>query len=232
MNTTIKLLAVVASLAFCGVLHAGYYATIVVTGDPSQWDSIPVTDIQHDTFGTPTTLNITSVKFANDDDWFYILVNFQTAVNPQAISGGGLFLALDNDSDWETGFDIFGLNTIGAEAGWQNDFPFAQTNGVFNSGNLVGGAAGISPYFTETTYQQMRISRAATFESGGLTIFPNDSFNFGFYTAAGEGFVNEFAWGNYEFALPVPEPGTLSLILPFALAGALIARRYRMRRQG
>lgn len=176
------------------------FANIVVDGDFSDWDSIPVTHTDASTDGTP---DIVSVKTANDNDYLYLLVTYSGAVDTNGLNGSpSVFLSLDNDATTTTGFNIYGLGQVGAEISWQNDFPFAQSASSFNLGATVtNGAAGISPYSSNTTQQEYRIARNATYSIGTgpqLPVFPQNLIRLAFWS---DGSASEFAGGfNYVFA--------------------------------
>jgi PEP-CTERM motif len=209
VNTILRNSIFVALLGACVLARnasAGTYANITIDGSFSDWGSVPVayTDASGD--GSPTDL--ATIQIANDANNLYLRLTYYTAVNPQA--GSGIFLAIDNDNNTATGFDVFGLGLVGAEAGWQNDFPFAQSNGVFNTGGgLTGAAALISPYNTVTTEQEYSISRSATFTATGTPVFPGDTFTLLEYTV--DGTADVAGPVQYTFAT-VPEPGTLTLV--------------------
>ena len=212
----------VALLGVCVLARnasAGTYANITIDGSFSDWSSVPVayTDASGD--GSPTDL--ATIQIANDANNLYLRLTYYTAVNPQA--GSGVFLAIDNDNNPATGFDVFGLGLVGAEAGWQNDFPFAQSNGVFNTGGgLTGAAALISPYFTVTTEQEYSISRSATFTATGTPVFPGDTFTLLEYTV--DGTADVAGPVQYTFAA-VPEPTSLQLAGIGAMVVLGLARR-------
>ena len=171
-----------AALATCGIspkIFAGTYASIAIDGNFSDWTSVPIalTDPAGD--GNPTDFG--NIQIANDNNNLYLHITYNTAVNPQA--GAGVFLAFDTDNNKATGFNVYGLGTVGSELGYQNDFPFRQGTGNFNTGDSVpGGAASIAPYAVTTTDQEYAISRSATFGSDGSPIFPNNSFTLMLYT--------------------------------------------------
>lgn len=169
--------------------------------------------------GSPTDL--ATIQIANDASNLYLRLTYYTAVNPQA--GSGVFLAIDNDNNAATGYDVFGLGLIGAEAGWENDFPFAQSNTVFNTGGgLTGGAALIAPYNTVTTQQEYSISRSATFTADGTPVFPTDTFTLLVYTV--DGTADVAGPVQYTFAT-VPEPTSLQLAGIGAMMVLGLARR-------
>jgi hypothetical protein len=94
-------------------------------------------------------------------------------------------LEFDTDNNPATGFDVFGLGRVGSEAGWQNDTPFAQSNGVFNAGGITGGAALIAPYNVTVSAQEYAIPRSAVFTGNGAPVFSGSSFNLLVYTTSG-----------------------------------------------
>jgi hypothetical protein len=206
-RTGIKLVFISAFIMGGLVLEtsAGTYANITIDGDFSDWSSVPVA--YTDATGDGSPIDITTIQMANDDNNLYLHLSYGTAVNPNA--GSGVFLALDNDNNPATGYDVYGLGLVGAEAGWQNDFPFEQSNGVFNTGGgITGGAGAISPYYTTTTDQEYAISRSATFTDSGLPVFPGSSFTLLVYTV--DGTADVAGPVSYTFAA-VPEPTSLQL---------------------
>lgn len=211
-------------LAFSAPAMAGTYRTITIDGDFSDWDGVPI--LTTDTIGGSSPFGFTALYAANDDDYLYIRVVFNASYDVNTLNGGpSIYVSLDNDNNASTGWDIFGYGVLGSEAGWQNDFPFAQSNASFNSGSLTDGAIGIAPYFSNTTEQEMRISRSAVFNSDSMTIFPNDTFALGVYAdASNSPLVGK---GVYTFA-SVPEPASGAFVLG-ALCLTWIAIRRRRR---
>lgn len=176
------------------------FGHIEIDGDTSDWDSIPsvFTDITGE--GTP---DVASVKVANDDDYLYVLIEYAGPVDTNTLNGSpSNYLSIDNDSNTATGYDIFGLGQIGAEVSWQNDYPFAQDLTNFNLGaTFTDGAAAISPYNSNTTFQEYRIARSATYNVGGpeLPVFPNNLIRLALWSD--DGVAAEFAGGfDYGFA--------------------------------
>jgi len=190
---------------------AGTYANITIDGDFTDWTNVPVRYIDAGGDGSP--IDLAGIQLANDTSNLYIHLTYCTAVNPQ--SGSGVFLAFDTDNNPATGFDIFGLGLVGAEAGWQNDFPFAQSNGVFNSGVIDNGGALISPYFSTTTDQEYAIPRSATYDSNGQLVFAGSSFTLLVYTV--DGTADVAGPVPYTFALP-PGPAVDFRILSITRA--------------
>ena len=127
-----------------------------------------------DATGDASPIDLATIQIANDDSYLYLRLTYGTAVNPN--SGSGVFLALDNDNNPAHRIRCVRSRVGRSRAGWQNDFPFEQATGVFNTGGgITGGAGAISPYFTTTTEQEYAISRSATFTASGL---PGVSGNF------------------------------------------------------
>ncbi|MCW1921900.1 fibronectin type III domain-containing protein [Luteolibacter arcticus] len=177
------------------------YAAINVDGNSADWAGIPVTGTDPTGDSIP---DIASVKVANDADYLYVLVQYNGAVDTNTLNGSpSTFLSLDNDANAGTGFNIYGLGQVGAEVSWQNDFPFAQDAATYNRGAVfTNGAAGISPYFANTTFQEYRIARNATYSIGGgpqQPVFPNNSIKLALWSD--HGVSAEFAGAvNYTFA--------------------------------
>jgi len=161
-------------------MHASaYYTNIVVDGGFGDWADVPIvsTDVSGDNDVGP---DLATLQIANDETNLYLRVTYHTSVNPNA--GPSVLVALDNDVDLGTGFDVFGLGVVGSDAGWQNDFPFQQASGIFNSGSISGGGAAIAPYNTATTEQEYAIPLSAVFDAGGGLVFPGDTFRIMIYT--------------------------------------------------
>lgn len=220
MQTLTRLLALAAVSVTAAVSsHASTFATINVNGDTSDWTGIAASY----TGPSGGTFNINQVFIANDADYLYIRVQFVSAVNPN--SGGGLFLSIDTDNNTSTGFDIFGLGNVGAEASWQNDFPFDQRTG-WNVGGMNNGAAGISPYFTETFDQEYRISLAATFTSDNAAVFPGlgETIRIMFWSETGDSMATPGI--SYTFA-SVPEPASFASLAGLGVLGLVALRRRR-----
>ncbi|HHW77022.1 MAG TPA: cell wall anchor protein [Xanthomonadaceae bacterium] len=209
-----KCLAVALILLLGPAAAKAFYTNIVVDGAFDDWGGVPVaaTDPSGDDGGGP---DLATLQCANDESNLYLRITYHADVNPNA--GPSVFLALDNDVNTGTGFDVFGLGLIGSEAGWQNDFPFQQTNGVFNSGSISGGGAAIAPYFTTTTNQEYRIPLSALFVSDSSPVFPNDTFRLLVYT--------DFTLANetigpvvYTLSRRVEEPAFTQMVLTNVVA--------------
>jgi hypothetical protein len=101
------------------------------------WDNIPLAVT--DPADNPSALNIIDIKdikIANDANFIYIYASgYKNRTN-------GLYLAFDTDQNLDTGFDIYGLDLVGSELGYVNDFPFDQRDpAVFNSNKPLPGDA-------------------------------------------------------------------------------------------
>lgn len=132
-----NLIALTAVLATASTASA-----ITIDGDFSDFTSDMIV-YQDD--GSGSGLFITDVRITNDADFLYVNYNLSQAVYTGAISGG-VFTAIDVDKSYDTegapntGFNFFGQG-LGADAAFQNDFPFQPAgNGVtdlFNANGIV-----------------------------------------------------------------------------------------------
>jgi hypothetical protein len=222
MTRTLCCLAAATLLAAadCALTAAGTYRTITIDNVYADWAGVPVLDSDGgDNTGGP---DIGDTQIANDADNLYIRNTFPNNDSLQT------YIALDIDGNTATGYDIFGLGLIGSEAGWQNDFAFAQATGVFNSGGLGGdyfggGHALLSPFADATTDRELAISLDAVFATGGAPVFPDDTFTILFWTDNGaQGDVSRPI--AYTLAA-VPEPATMALAAAAALSFAARRRR-------
>ena len=171
--------ALIGSAAAAPSALAGTFRTITIDGGYTDWTGVPVATTDPTGDGNP--IDYGQVQIANDDSFIYLHVSYATPVNPNA--GPSTFLAFDTDNNVGTGFNIYGLNVVGSEAGYQNDFPFDQRGG-FNSGG-INGAASISPYFATTTDQEYAIPRNATYANDNALVFGNTSFTLMLWTDSG-----------------------------------------------
>jgi hypothetical protein len=180
-----------------------YYANIAVDGNPADWAAIPSASTDAAGDGTP---DIVSMKLANDENWLYVLIQYAAAADTNAFNGSpSNFLSIDNDANPTTGFNIYGLGQVGAEVSWQNDFAFAQNAATYNLGAVFTGAVpGIAPYAANTSFQEYRIARSATYTVGGgaaLPVFPQNTLRLAAWSNSNV--AAEFAGGvNYAFASP------------------------------
>ncbi|MBW7908928.1 MAG: cell wall anchor protein [Kiritimatiellae bacterium] len=171
-----------AALAFLLTTRVApaYYANIVIDGQFDDWVGVPV--VANDVVGDGGTgPDLASLQVANDESNLYLRIVYHASVNPNAGGQPVTMLALDNDVDTGTGFDVFSMGVVGSDAGWMNDYPFQQAAGVFNAGDITGGGALIAPYNAATTNQEYAISLSAVFDAGG-DVFSNSTFRLMVYT--------------------------------------------------
>lgn len=223
-KTTYSLFAAVlfGLLLMSANLLAGTFKTITIDGDFSDWVGVPI--LTTDTTADGNPVDFVTLYAANDDDNVYLRIVFDAAA---AVNGTNtqVFIALDNDNNPATGFDIFSLGIVGSEVGWQNDFPFEQSNSQFNTGNgITDGGAIIAPFNSVTIQQEIALSRNATFTVGGGSIFPNDTFALAMYTSGAT--VDDFI-GKGVYTIAVPEPQHYSLGVGAVLALVMLLRRRR-----
>ncbi len=197
-------------------------AAIIIDGDFSDWAAVAPIATSIDN-GINDSVDFAELKVSHDDDFVYLMYTMHRAFNPQAAPGGGVFLSIDSDNDVNTGFNVFGLNAVGSEAAWQNDFPFEQATGVFNTGaGLSNATYAAAPFNASTLAVEVSIPRIATRNTNNALIIPADGESIGvlFYTDAGASL--DFIGGTYTFV--IPEPATLTLL---GLGGLVMAVRRR-----
>ena len=129
--------------------------------------------------------DIATVQIANDDTYLYIHLHYHT---PQSFS---TYLAIDNDNNTATGFNVAGLGIVGSEAGYANDFDFDQRAG-FNIGTLKdpvnatepSSGAAILSSFVDSADREMAIRLDTTFDPfvGPGAVFPTNTFTLMFYS--------------------------------------------------
>jgi hypothetical protein len=218
--------AMAASLAVAHAANAGTFANIVIDDSYADWTGVPeaLTDAADSTTGP----DIASIQLANDDTFLYIRVHYHSA------DSFPTYLAIDNDSNAATGFNVFGLGIVGSEAGYADDFDFDQRAG-FNIGTLKdpvrltepeSGSAILAP-FAEGVDRELAIRLDTTFDPfvGPGDVFPDDSFRLLFYSLD-PNFGQADVTGAVDYTLAVPEPSTAGLALA---ALALAAWRSRQK---
>ncbi len=200
--------------------RAGTLATINIDGSFSDWAGVPVllTDA-----ADSTSIDIAGVQIANDASNLYLRFTYHAAVNPNAAGSGSLYLSFDTDNNTATGFNVYGIGTVGSEAAFSNDFPFDQRTG-FNVGAL-SAAANIAPFAfgnpaATTTSQEYSIPRNLAFSPSGTPVF-GGSFTLMAWTDSAS--VDVTTGIPYTFAV-VPEPTTALAVSMLAMA---CARRRR-----
>lgn len=217
----ITMLAVTAAIAASA--NAGTYKNIVADGAFADWDDVPVAATSPLSPGV--AIDFSSLKIANDASYVYFLITYNAPVN--TYDSGGLYLGIDSDNNPSTGYGIFGSAAIGANAAFQNDFPFTQAAGNFNSGGTItrpdpGALYGAAPYNTVTLQQEIALPLSAVqvdLSSGGYS-GPVFTQNFGveFYSSDTLGPVS------YSLAA-LPEPASIAAVV--ALGSVALRRRRR-----
>jgi hypothetical protein len=219
------LAALAAVLCTSQSAMAGTFANIVIDDAYADWAGVPSVADPDDTTTGP---NIASVQVANDNTFLYIRVHYHSA------DSFPTYLAIDNDSNPATGFNIFGLGIVGSEAGYADDFDFDQRAG-FNVGTLKdpvrltepeSGSAILSS-FAESTDRELAIRLDTTFDPfvGPGDVFPNDSFRLLLYSLDAN-FGQADVTAAIDYTLAVPEPTTAM----FMAAGLATLAAYRRRR--
>jgi hypothetical protein len=234
IRTSIYLAATLLLVALsCRFAAAGTFKTITIDGDYSDWTGVPVVDSDPaDNFSGP---DIADTQIANDSQYLYIRNTFHNGLSL------GTFISVDVDKNPATGFNIFGLGLVGAEAGWQNDFGFTQATGVFNdgvglTGDFFGGGHALLDMFADSGSRELAISLANMRNGGGAT-FPDKTIRLLIWTDKGTGAdglpvgfpgddgLNYDVSGVIDYTLAVPEPTTVTLAM--IAGGLLLCRRRR-----
>jgi hypothetical protein len=198
----------------CRTAQAGTFANIVIDDSYADWAAVP--EARNDPDDASDGPDIASVQVANDNTYLYIRVHYHSA------DSFPTYLAIDNDSNPATGFDIFGLGLVGSEAGYADDFDFDQRAG-FNIGTLKdpvrltepeSGSAALSS-FVESTDREMAIRLDTTFDPfvGAGDVFPTDTFTLMLYSlnaSFGQSDVSDPF--SYTLAVPEPAAGLLALV--------------------
>lgn len=218
-------LCVCTALAWCvGSARASTFANITIDDDYSDWIGIP--ELVIDPADSPDGPDIASIQVANDNTYLYIRLHYHTA------DSFSTYLAIDNDNNPATGFNIFGLGVVGSEAGYADDFDFDQRAG-FNIGTLKdpvrpdepeSGSAILSS-FVESTDREMAIRLDTTFDPfvGPGQVFPSNSFTLMFYSLNSSFGMADVA-DPIRYTLAVPEPSA-AMLLGCGLGMVMLRRR-------
>ena len=204
------------ALVFAAPLQAGFFKTITINGDFSDWAGVPIVD--SDPADNPGSVDLADTQIANDNDFLYIRNTYHGDLSL------GTFISVDSDDNTATGYDVFGLGLIGSEAGWQNDFPFTQDTANFNnglgmSGDFFGSGAALLDQFADSSSRELAISLDIVFNADNSPVFPDDTINLLIWTDLVAGDVG----APIQYTLAVPEPSGLALLLLLGCAWA--ARR-------
>jgi PEP-CTERM motif-containing protein len=202
------------ALATAGTAQAGTFANITMDGFFGDWAGIPV--LVTDAADNAGQIDFASIQLANDDDFLYVRIVFQTA------RSNGAWFAVDTDENPATGFDPFGISGQGEEAGWVNDFAVDQRTG-FNVGGLapitVVAADGLADNCCgDSIEREIAIPRNVAYINNPGPVFVDNDFTFIGWTDTGGGDVTTPTY--YQFA--VPEPASMALI---GLGGLAMLRR-------
>jgi hypothetical protein len=185
--TWLASLIIIAAPPCFSATYAGTYQTIAIDGNFADWAGVPVLD--SDGGDNPTGVDIGDIQIANDENNLYIRSTFPNNLSQST------YIALDVDENAATGFDVFSLGLIGSEAGWQNDFAFAQATGVFNtgaglSGDYFGGGHALMAGFGDAPNREWALSLSALFAANNSPVFPNDTIRLLLYADTGSGDVS------------------------------------------
>jgi PEP-CTERM motif len=215
VSKTLAGASMVAALMASGTAQAGTFTTINIDADFSDWAGVPVLD--SDAADNAGFIDFADTQVANDANFLYIR---NTYWGPKSL---GTFMGIDIDDDFDTGFNIFGLNLIGQDAGWQNDFPFTSGDNIFNdgqgmSGDFFGSGAGLLDQFVDSNSREMAISLDVLLNEDNSALFPDNTIRILFWTDQGAGDVT----GVINYTLAVPEPASMALI---GLGGLAMLRR-------
>jgi hypothetical protein len=219
--------ALLALALFAGSARAGTFANITIDDIYTDWAGVPELVVDDD--DTSTGPDIATVQVANDSTYLYIRLHYHSA------DSFPTYLAIDNDSNTATGFNIFGLGIVGSEAGYADDFDFDQRAG-FNIGTLKdpvrptepeSGSAALSS-FTESTDREMAIRLDTTFDPfvGPGDVFPTDTFTLLLYSLDAS-FGQADITVPVQYTLAVPEPASIGLVLLYGMAALSFPRRLR-----
>jgi hypothetical protein len=108
---------------------------------------------------------------ANDEQYLYLRFTLYAPDSPFT-SRNNIFIDADNNAG--TGFHPLGLSGFGSELFIQSGTGYQEKGGAFNEGLINGLDWAASPTGNAIDFE-VRISRAATFVTDGLPVFPGDS---------------------------------------------------------
>lgn len=196
-----------ASQAVAQVTAPSFYATgIQVQGEAEgtefdDWAGVPIAvmdpaDNPGDFEGRPF-IDYANLQVANDSEFLYLHMSYHNT------SSFNTFIGIDLDADASTGFDLFQLGLIGSDVGYQNDFPFQQSAGVYNINvALTGGPFSTGGALIYTFWDQDGMDKEwaipldlglgfATGDPASTVAFRNDTIDILFYTEEGAGDIHD-----------------------------------------
>ena len=182
----------IVSTAHAVVVPSTFTTTIQVQGEAAgtefnDWASsgIPIATV--DPADNAGFIDINEIQIANDDEFIYLRISYH---NNNSVN---TYLAFDTDQDVATGFNIFSLGLVGSDLGYQNDFPFEQEAGVFNTTDpLTASTALIFPFWNiDGPQKEYAIPLNAEFTNPLEPAFTGNSFNLIVYTDSGLADVSE-----------------------------------------
>jgi hypothetical protein len=234
-NKKLKTFAILAA-TLCGFIsntRAGTFQTITIDGNFTDWSSVPLLHADPQD-SLVTTMDYGNIYAANDESYLYLrFSNFNVASNGFS-SRQNLFV--DADNNILTGYLPGGAGGghLGSEMLIQGVSGFQEKNGGFNEGGITGLDLLRSPVGAGGEFE-FRISRNATYTTGGQLVFANNTFAFVLESEDGPRTTFDYAPNTgalvYTFAV-VPEPSSLSLLAlgsAFATVG-IVKRRAKAER--
>jgi hypothetical protein len=224
-----QFLAPMAAFALCGLpltALAGFFQTITIDGDTSDWAGITPAYVNENGVNNPLGVDFQSVYLANDGDYLYIRFTLQQPADP--VSGWNTYLWFDHDLNPGTGFNPFGNPNFGSSLMIINDQAYQQAGGGWNEGTLTTAGVSYGASAIPGTEFEYRISLGVSGVSGAFTgVGLLDNSTIGIQLATENGTGDSLpAWENYGAltytVAAVPEPTTTALA---GFAGLLLAGR-------
>ena len=191
----------IVSVAHAVVVPSTFTTTIQVQGEAvgtefDDWASSGIPIATTDPADNAGFIDINEIQIANDEEFIYLRISYY---NNNSVN---TYLAIDTDQDLATGFNVFGLGLVGSDLGYQNDFPFEQEAGVFNTGHPPANATAlIFPFWNiDGPQKEYAIPLNAAFTNPAEPAFTGNSFNLLVYTDSGLADVSEVL--SYTLAAP------------------------------
>jgi hypothetical protein len=190
----------IVSTAHAVVVPSTFTSAIQVQGETvgtefNDWASSGIPIATTDPADNTGFIDINEIQIANDDEFIYLRISYHNN------SSVNTYLAFDTDQDLATGFNVFGLGLVGSELGYQNDFPFEQETGVFNTTHPPTGATAlIFPFWNidgpQKEYAIPLDARFTDLGPGGIPfdtgpVFTGNSFDLIVYSDQGLADVSE-----------------------------------------